>query len=454
MKLSFRFFCIAYLIVLLATGTGGTLIILNVTNTLFESRKERVLASSDYAAESFLSFCDIYYEQITESQASEIAGQIKNTLDEAVCAVRIYAAEAENDETENAFYRFRENESGPIMEAVCRIETTIGTYCLTVASDFSEIKEQNEMFFTVYGITVLAVSLISGALLYVSAKRITKPLSRLSAAAERIASGSYGEKIKINKCGQEIKNLSDSFNLMSSAIERKINEITEEAEKREIFVADFTHELKTPMTAIMGYAQMLDSYELTDSERGEAARAIYGEARRLENLSLRLLELYVYRNEKAADIRKTELYGVGRQLESSLRNLSVKYAAPLRVSLPDTAVMADETLLLSLLYNLADNAFKATENGSEVSVYGEDTGTAVRITVKDSGRGIAQENLKMLTQPFFREDKSRSRKLGGAGLGLSICEAIAKLHGTALDFKSEPGKGTEVSFILKKAVGP
>lgn len=318
MKLSFRFFCIAYLIVLLATGTGGTLIILNVTNTLFESRKERVLASSDYAAESFLSFCDIYYEQITESQASEIAGQIKNTLDEAVCAVRIYAAEAENDETENAFYCFRENESGPIMEAVCRIETTIGTYCLTVASDFSEIKEQNEMFFTVYGITVLAVSLISGALLYVSAKRITKPLSRLSAAAERIASGSYGEKIKINKCGQEIKNLSDSFNLMSSAIERKINEITEEAEKREIFVADFTHELKTPMTAIMGYAQMLDSYELTDSERGEAARAIYGEARRLENLSLRLLELYVYRNEKAADIRKTELYGQDGSLKAHL----------------------------------------------------------------------------------------------------------------------------------------
>ena len=239
---------------------------------------------------------------------------------------------------------------------------------------------------------------------------------------------------------------------MSAAVERKISEITEEAEKRDIFVADFTHELKTPMTAIMGYAQMLDVYELTDSERGEAARAIYGEARRLENLSLRLLELYVYRNEKAADIRKTELYGVGRQLESSLGNLSVKYAAPLRVSLPDTAVMADKTLLLSLLYNLADNAFKASENGGEVSIYGAEEGETVRITVKDSGKGIAKENLKMLTQPFFREDKSRSRKLGGAGLGLSICEAIAKLHGTALDFKSEPGKGTEVSFILKKAV--
>ena len=116
--------------------------------------------------------------------------------------------------------------------------------------------------------------------------------------------------------------------------------------------------------------------------------------------------------------------------------------------------MADETLLLSLLYNLADNAFKATENGGEVSVYGEDMGATVRITVKDSGRGIAKESLKMLTQPFFREDKSRSRKLGGAGLGLSICEAIAKLHGTTLDFKSKRDKGTEVSFIIKKAVGP
>ena len=452
MKLSFRFFCIAYLIVLLAMGTGGTLIILNVTNTLFESRKERVLASADYAAESFLSFCDISYGEIIQSQASEIAGQIKNTLDEAVSEVRIYSAGAEDGETENAFYRFTVKDSGLAMEAVCRLDTAVGAYCLAITSDFSGIKEQNKMFFTVYGITVLSVSLISGALLLVSSKRITKPLSRLSAAAERIASGSYGEKIEINNCAKEIKNLSDSFNSMSAAVERKISEITEEAEKRDIFVADFTHELKTPMTAIMGYAQMLDSYELTDSERGEAARAIYGEARRLENLSLRLLELYVYRDEKAADIRKTELSGVERQLEASLKNLSVKYGAPLRVGFPDTSVMADETLLLSLLYNLADNAFKATENGSEVSVYGEDTGTAVRITVKDSGRGIAQENLKMLTQPFFREDKSRSRKLGGAGLGLSICEAIAKLHGTALDFKSEPGKGTEVSFILKKAV--
>ena len=105
------------------------------------------------------------------------------------------------------------------------------------------------------------------------------------------------------------------------------------------------------------------------------------------------------------------------------------------------------------MYNLIDNAFKASVNNTEVKVYCKTDSNSVEIFVEDSGIGINNENIRLITEPFYREDKARSRKLGGAGLGLSLCNEIAKLHNTKLIFKSEKGKGTTVSFKLKKSGG-
>ena len=113
-------------------------------------------------------------------------------------------------------------------------------------------------------------------------------------------------------------------------------------------------------------------------------------------------------------------------------------------------VYANSVLLLSLLYNLADNAFKASEAQTTINIYSKSSNDIVRIFVEDKGRGIAKENIKLLTEPFYREDKSRSRKFGGAGLGLSLCKEIASLHNTDLCFESEKGIGTTVSFELRK----
>ena len=113
-------------------------------------------------------------------------------------------------------------------------------------------------------------------------------------------------------------------------------------------------------------------------------------------------------------------------------------------------VSANSVLLLSLLYNLGDNAFKASETGKRVKIYSEVTPDNIQIHIEDEGRGIAKENIKFITEPFYREDKSRSRKLGGAGLGLALCKEIARIHNTELVFNSEKNKGTRVSFILSK----
>ena len=236
---------------------------------------------------------------------------------------------------------------------------------------------------------------------------------------------------------------------MSSAIEQKIKEISEELEKRDVFVADFTHELKTPMTAIIGYAQMLRFYELNKTEKEQAAEAIYKEAKRLEKLSLQLLQLYVYQNENI-EIEELNLVEVGEQLSKTLKHLSEKYNISYSIDFSEQKVRANGVLLFSLLYNLADNAFKASQPQSNVKIYSKEMPTSVEIYVEDEGRGIAAENLNFVTEPFYREDKSRSRRLGGAGLGLALCKEIVLLHGTELFFESEKDKGTKVSFVLLK----
>ncbi|MBR7020280.1 MAG: HAMP domain-containing histidine kinase [Lachnospiraceae bacterium] len=482
MKLSFRFFCIAYIVVLLATGIGGSLMVSNINASLWDARVERVDAAVNYAADSFTAFADASYNnKLSEAQLADAVRQIKGTLDSTVSSVEILPVKSVDSQyaklTENVCAStFTERDNSLLMEAVCKMNVGASEYCLFVYSDFTDIQKQCDLFWRRYGIVVICVSVVSGLLLFALTKKITGPLNKLADVADEIALGNYGKQAEIPGSEDEISALATSVNSMSAAIEQKIKEIRDELEKRNMFVADFTHEMKTPMTAIMGYAQMLRSYQLEETEKDQAAEAIYGEAKRLEKLSLQLLELYVYQNE-SVEMETISLTEIGEQLNTTIRFLSEKYNVSYTIDLGSENVSANRVLLLSLLYNLADNAFKASEPGTSVRIYSTvadngttatdtdtteaDSGAAetdtdaaaaatIRITVEDEGRGIAEENIKLLTEPFFREDKARSRKLGGAGLGLTLCREIARIHGTELAFESEKGKGTRVSFSLPK----
>lgn len=456
MKLSYKFFCIAYIIALLSTGLGGIFMIKNINDTLWNTQMDRVNTAVNDAADSFLSFLDISYSEISGNHKNDIIRQIEETVDNTVTDVKVYSSKNVKKEYKKlndneCVSQFMKKSDSLLMKSVCKLVADTDTYYLVVYSDFTEIQKQCSLFWKGYGIVVFIISLISGLLLFASARKITKPLSQLAEATDKIALGNYGEKVNIGSSDYEITALSESFNSMSFAVEQKIKEIKEESEKRDTFVADFTHELKTPMTAIIGYAELLRSYGLDDMERREASETIYKEAKRLEKLSLQLLDLYVFQNDKI-EIEKWNLFTIGEQLTATLKYLSEKYDVVLCVDFSNETILANGVLLLSLLYNLVDNALKASNPQSMVKVYNETKQDTVRIFVEDTGRGIAKENMKFLTEPFYREDKSRSRKLGGAGLGLSLCKEIAMLHDTELCFESEKGKGTTVSFILKKAV--
>lgn len=453
MKLSLKFFCIAYIIVLLSTGAGGFFIIKSVNDTVWKAQTDRVSAAAYYAADSFIALSESIYIE-TDTKMRDLTQQIKSVLDSAVNELTIYTpqtvkkeyADLKDNECLSLFF---EGGGRLYMESVCRVKSGTQVYYVAVRSDFTEIKNQQRRFWSLYGVTVFTISAVSGLLLFLSAKKITYPLKRLARASDEIALGNYGKTVDVKGSDNEISALSKSFNTMSLAVEQNIKEIKEDGERRDRFVSDFSHELKTPMTAIIGYAQLLDSYELEPQERKEAAQAVYGEAKRLERLSRQMLDLYILRNE-STEFEEIGLSEIEKQLKTTLEFLSEKYRVPFSVDLGTETVFANRELLISLLYNLADNAFKASEPESPIEIYSALEDGRVKITVRDRGRGIAKENLQLLTEPFYREDKSRSRAQGGAGLGLSLCKEIAEIHGTSLCFESEKGKGTAVSFALRK----
>lgn len=455
MRLSFKFFAIAYIMVLLSTGLGGLVLIRHITDTLWDARVHTVENAGVYAVDSFLAFADVMPQTPSVSQLSQMERQIGNTLDASIDTVAIRRRQEFTLEQEalqlrdnEGVRRFTETDGILRMEMTCRVNTGGDVYLVSVSSDLTQLRRQCRTLWQWYGVAVLCLSVASGLLIYWLTKTVTRPLRRLSASARRIAAGEYGQTVAISRRDAEIAELSESFNGMSLTVAQKIEEITAEVEKRERFVADFAHEMKTPMTAIIGYAQMLHRYELDDTERREAAEAIYKEGKRLEKLSLQMLDWSVYQREEVAPV-PLSLSSVAASLEQTLRMLSEKYRLPFTLALGEAVVMADEVLLLSLLYNLADNAFKASTTAG-IAVYSEAHTDGIALCVKDRGNGIAPENIARLTEPFFREDKSRSRALGGAGLGLTICKQIAALHGTSLRFDSVQGAGTVVSFVLKK----
>lgn len=454
MKLSFKFFCAAYIVVLLSTGLGGAYIISNINEMLWNTQVERVSTSVNYAADSFMAFADTSFNEISGAKKNDAIRQIENSMDSSVTDIDIFTTKEVDSRytgmNENEIRsQFVEKDNRIILESVCKLNTGSHDYYLFVYSDFTDIQHQRDVFWSRYAVVVICISALSGLLLLFLTRKFSKPLNELTKAADDIAQGNYGERVEVKGSDYEILMLSESFNSMSEAIEQKIREIEEELKKRDMFVADFTHEMKTPMTAIIGYAQMLREYEMNEEEKDQAAEAIWIEAKRLEKLSLQLLQMYVYKNEDA-ELEPIDLFFIGEQLKTTLRYLSEKYDVKFSVDFDHEIVYANSELLLSLIYNLSDNAFKASEPQTSVKIYSRNTSDSVSIFVQDQGRGIAPENIKLLTEPFYREDKSRSRKMGGAGLGLALCKEIARLHGTELSFESEKNKGTTVSFTLRK----
>ena len=298
----------------------------------------------------------------------------------------------------------------------------------------------------------LVVLVCAGAVIALLSRLLTRPLARLTEASESIAAGAYGERTNLTG-NDEIGILSRSFDTMAAAIEEKVAALELSVRQREDFMSAFSHELKTPMTAVIGFAETLRSVQCEPEEQRRAADYIYSEARRVESLSQKLLQLLGLSDAPPtlAPVALEEIFlRTHRALASSIAPVKLK-ALPA----PGVLVMGDIDLLTDLVYNLVWNAVRAKPKDGRVYLQWQwaDGGASVDLTVWDTGCGIPPEAIERVTEPFFMVDKSRARAGGGSGIGLALCKKIAEVHGGSLRIESTLGKGSAVTVRLAAAPG-
>ncbi len=284
---------------------------------------------------------------------------------------------------------------------------------------------------------LVLVALISGVLAFRAAQQIVKPINELD--LDHPKTEVYPELAPLIQKIQEQK-----LTIQEEVMQRE--------EMRREFTANVTHELKTPLTSISGFAELMAEGVVSPDRVGEFSRDIYKESQRLISLIDDILKLSkLDENELGGSFATVDLMKVARDVTESLQNVASGIHVSLRVEGESVLVEGIEQLLNEMIYNLCDNAIKYNRPGGEVRVtvfQGEKKG----ISVQDNGIGIPKEDQKRVFERFYRVDKSHSKEVGGTGLGLSIVKHGAQLHGAEIQLESTPGVGTRITLFFPEKI--
>lgn len=330
----------------------------------------------------------------------------------------------------------------------CRSVVGDRVYYLENVRDISEIYLERELYYDWYTMIMLILVVVIAILVLVVTHMLTRSIAELSQITRKFTKGDYEIRAS-EEGGDEIAELAQDFNNMADTISEKMDELTLQAKKQEDFTASFAHELKTPLTSIIGYADMLRTVNCSQEEMLEAVNYIFHQGKRLESLSFKLLELIVSDKQtysfRPLSIRKliTEAVKLTRiQREEKRLNLIM--------DLPDFLISGEPDLLISVFTNLLDNARKAVKEGGELRIRGRQYKNRYLLCIMDNGCGMEQAEISRITEAFYMVDKSRTRKEGGAGLGMTLCSRILAIHDVRWRIFSLPEKGTVIAMQFEK----
>ena len=279
---------------------------------------------------------------------------------------------------------------------------------------------------------------LAGALAIWISGVLTRPLSQLADAAAKLADGDYAAPLPTTK-NDEMNALIRAFSRMSAAIDERETALRTQAEERQALIDALAHEMRTPLTAILGGARLLQQSRLSGSQQSELLDTMAREASRLSTMDERLL-LLTRLDHEAPAFAPFDSQTMAREALSVFDGV--------RLEGDDAVFVGERELTILLLRNLVVNAQRA--GGKE----------AVRVTlhpdgfdVTDYGCGMTKEQIARAFEPFYKADKARTRSAGGAGLGLPLCRKIARLHHGELHMESEIGRGTRVCYRFDTSLG-
>lgn len=304
-----------------------------------------------------------------------------------------------------------------------------------------------------YFITLsIALSLVLSVILIILLFKLTLPIRRLNRGVKSIALGSYDKRVKV-RGNDEISELANNFNIMAESVSNNIDVIKKAGEEKETFINNLTHELKTPITAIKGYSEFLNNANCNEEEKRMAIAYIYEHISRIDLLSGKLMELLYLKNEAISlSLVDTEkLFSDIKKMEN--HNLITRNITLIIECLADK-LYRDEPLLQMLFINLIENSIKASPNGGKIILKSYYHNETTIIEVIDYGKGIPEKYITKIIEAFYVVDKSRSKELGGIGLGLSICNQIATLHNAQINITSKENEFTKVSVVFTTNLQP
>lgn len=317
---------------------------------------------------------------------------------------------------------------------------------LVTQTDISDLVSTQSNMVSYFQRIYLIIICCGCPVIFVLSGIIVRPIKRVSKATGRIAEGNYKDRIKVSG-HDEVSELAANFNRMAEAVEEKVTELSDIARQKEDFAANFAHELKTPLTSVIGYADMLYHKELPRNEIKSAAGYILSEGMRLEALSLKLMDLFVMDKHDFVmeDMDVKELF---RDLEQGIAPVCEKYSVSYRIDMEIGSIKADYDLFKTMILNLVDNAVKA--DSSNIWIIGERVESKYIISIMDNGKGIPPDELGRITEAFYMVDKSRARKQHGAGLGMALVSRIVEICGASMNIESDGSTGTCIKLIFEQ----
>lgn len=231
-----------------------------------------------------------------------------------------------------------------------------------------------------------------------------------------------------------------------------VTESVKREQLRQEFTSNVSHELKTPLTSISGFAEMMKNGGTPDAVVTDFSSSIYDEAQRLITLVNDIIKISELDEKNVqSDSEEVDLYEMSADIINRLKPVADKRNISLNLIGESTIVSGTEKILDEMIYNLCDNAIKYNVDNGTVDVILSESSRHIKLTVRDTGIGIAPSEQERIFERFYRVDKSHSKSIGGTGLGLSIVKHAVIYHNAELELKSEPGKGTAITVIFSNS---
>lgn len=323
------------------------------------------------------------------------------------------------------------------------------TYMVDVTPVYQDRMDQYQFFFKVD----LAACFLFMLIMFFVSRGLTRSIDRLNKTAQVIAQGGFSERVCL-KSRDEIGVLANNFNEMAAVVEDTISDLERLNQQKQRFIDNFTHELKTPLTSIIGYANFMRTTKYNEELFLDGLNVIYSEGKRLESLSLKLMDLIMLQEDRF-EMVPHEFGAIVAEIRPALEIMAKEKRVHIDTDCKEGCLLVDLDLIKVLIFNLVDNAIKASEENQTVKLRTFWRGSHYIVQIADQGIGIAEEHRYKIFEPFYMADKARTRSNNGAGLGLSICQSVARLHHADIHIADNEIQGTiiEVDFAPFQSKG-